>query len=267
MKMIHQILKPSGILQQFISCYHIMETDNPIDFFPKHRIYTYGSIVLVFHYNNPSLFQKRNELPYIEPRTVICGQQTNYYDLALAGKTGMIFIIFKPFGAGMFFEMPMNEIENDNIGLEYIIKRDTLLIEDKLQKSKSNHQRIKSIEDFLLKRLTQNYKNHNQISATFKPIDNSKGQISIKTLAEISCLSIKQYERKFSELVGTNPKQYIRIVRFQDVLQKKKNNFYNSYTSIAFDCGYYDQAHFIHDFKTITDLSPKEFFERQNLEY
>ena len=267
MKMLHQIIKPVGILQQFISCYHIMETDDPVDFFPRHRIYTYGSVVFVFHYNNPSLFQKRNELPYIEPRTVICGQQTNYYDLALAGKTGMIFIVFKPYGAGMFFKMPMNEIENENIALKFIIKNDALVIEDKLHAAKSNRQRIECIEDFLLKRLKQNYKNHEQISIIFKAINNYKGQISIRTLAEISCLSIRQFERKFSELVGSNPKQYLRIVRFQDVLQKKKDNCYKSYTSLAFECGYYDQAHFIHDFKTITDLSPKKFFETQNSDY
>lgn len=267
MEMLHQIVKPNGILHQFISCYHIMETDYPVDFLPRHRIYTYGSIVLVFHYNNPSLFQKRNELSYIEPKTVICGQQTNYYDLALAGRTGMIFIVFKPFGAGVFFKIPMNEIENENIALEYIINNNTLEIEDKLQAAKSIHQRIELIEDFLLKKLIKNYKNHKQISTAFKTINDHEGQISIRTLAEISCLSIKQFERKFSEFVGLNPKQYLRIVRFQNVLQKKKNNFHRNYTSLSFDCGYYDQSHFIHDFKIITDLSPKEFFETQNSDY
>ena len=265
--MLHQIIKTAGILQQFIKSYHIMETNYPIDFLTKHRVYTYGSIVLVFHYNNPSLFQKRNELPYIEPKTVICGQQTSYYDLALAGKTGMIFIVFKPFGAGVFFKVPMNEIENGNVALEYIIKNEALEIEDKLQKAKSIHQRIKLIEDFLLKKLIQNYKDHEQISAMFKTINDHEGQISISTLADVSCLSIKQFERKFSEFVGLTPKKYLRIVRFQNVLQKKKNNCHKSYTSLSFDCGYYDQAHFIHDFKTITDLSPKEFFETQNSGY
>ena len=263
----HQVIKPSGILQQFINCYHIMETDNPVDFLPKHRIYTYGSIVLVFHYRDPSVFQKRNEPAYIEPRSVICGQQTSYYDLALAGKTGMIFIVFKPYGAGMFFKTPMNEIENNNVALEHIISAEALIIEDKLQTAKSNQQRIELIEDFLFNMVRNNYKKHNQISKVFKAIDNSKGQIAIRTLSEIYCLGIKQFERKFSELVGLNPKHYLRIVRFQDVLQKKKDNGNRSYTWLAFECGYYDQSHFIHDFKIITDLSPKEFFETQNIGY
>jgi hypothetical protein len=108
--MIHQVIQPSGILKKYIRSCHLTETDNPVNFFPKNRIYTYGCIVLVFRNSHPSLFQKRNELPYVEPQTVFCGQQTNYYDLALTGKTGMIFILFQPFGAGTFFKMPMNEI-------------------------------------------------------------------------------------------------------------------------------------------------------------
>jgi AraC-like DNA-binding protein len=265
MNTLHQIIKPAGVLSHFISDYHIIETDCPIDFLPKHRIYTYGSIVLVFHYNNPSLFQKRNEQPYIEPKTVICGQQTQYYDLALAGKTGMILVIFRPFGAGMFFKMPMSEIKNDNIALEYIIKSEALEIEDKLRTAKSKHLRTTLIEDFLRKRVTHSHTNCHRMSTVFEALYKYSGQISIGRLAEISCLSVKQFERKFSELVGLNPKQYLRIARFQDVLQKKKSICYLNYTSLACACGYYDQSHFIHDFKSVTDLSPKEFFAAQNI--
>lgn len=265
--MFHQLIEPSGILKQYVHSYHIMETDNCMDFFPKHRIYTYGCIVLVFHYSNPSLFHKRNEPPYIEPRTVLCGQQTNYYDLSLAGKTGMIFIIFQPFGTAMFFKMPMNEIENQNVAFECIVNKEASEIEDKMLDAESNLERIKLIEEFLLKKLIQNNKDYKQIISTFGAINHYKGQISIKTLAEISCLSVKQFERRFSELVGLNPKQYLRIVRFQNVLQMKKCKYFNNYTSLAFDCGFYDQSHFIHDFKTITDLPPKEFFETQGLNF
>jgi AraC-like DNA-binding protein len=265
--MLHRIFKPSSILRQHIDSYHIMESDNPIDFLPQHRIYAYGKVVLVFHYRNPSLFQKRNEPPYVEPRTVLCGQQTSYYDLALAGKTGMIFILFKPFGAAMFFKMPMNEIKNENIALENIIGNKALEIEDSLRTAASNNKRIKTVEAFLLENLMHSGNNNKHMSSALAAINIFGGQITVKKLAEISCLSPRQFDREFSEFVGLNPKQYLRVVRFQDVLQKKKNNSYGSYTSLAFDCGYYDQPHFIHDFKTITDLAPKEFFATQNLDY
>ena len=86
----------------------------------------------------------------------------------------------------------------------------------------------------------------------------------MKQLAASSCLSIKQLERIFPAFVGLRPKQYLRIARFQKILQLRNSEHFENYTSLAYDCGYYDQAHFIHDFELITDLSPREFFKNQN---
>ena len=253
------------MLREYIRNYHLMESEGPDRFLPKRRIYTYGCVVLVFHYDQPSLFQERNKSAYIEPRTVICGPQTNYYDLALSGKTGMIFVIFQPYGAGMFFQMPINEIVNQNIAFELLIKKDAWEIEDKILHAQSVQERIKLIDDFLLERLIQNNRKSDQIAAAFATLHHCQGRVTVKQLAASSCLSIKQFERKFPTFVGLSPKQYLRIVRFQKVIQLRNNDHFSNYTSLAYDCDYYDQSHFIHDFKSITDLSPREFFKNQNL--
>ena len=262
--MIHKIIKPSEILRPYIRDYHVMESDEPKKLLPKRRIYTYGCTVLVFHYNQPSLFQERNNSAYIEPRTVICGPQTNYYDLALAGKTGMILVIFQPYGAGMFFKMPISEIVNQNIAFELLVKKDAGEIEDKILHARSVQERIKLIDEFFIKELIQNNRNSDQIVAAFATLNNCQESITVKQMAETSCLSIKQFERKFPAFVGLNPKQYLRIARFQKAIQLRKSEYFENYTSLAHDCGYYDQSHFIHDFKMITDLPPKEFFKNQN---
>jgi AraC-like DNA-binding protein len=194
---------------------------------------------------------------------VICGQQTGYYDLALSGNTGMIFVVFNPCGAGLFFETPMNEITNQNLAFEHLVKEEAYVIEDQIQNANSTQERIKIIEDFLIRKLIRNHRNYNHIILIFNLINKSKGSISVKKLAESSCLSIKQFERKFSELVGLNPKRYLRIVRFQNILHIRESKFFEDFSALAIDCGYYDQSHFIHDFKEITDLSPKAFFEMQ----
>jgi AraC-like DNA-binding protein len=86
----------------------------------------------------------------------------------------------------------------------------------------------------------------------------------VKQLAADSCLSIRQFERIFPAFVGLSPKQYLRIARFQKIIQLGNSGHFDNYTSLAYDCGYYDQAHFIHDFRPITDLSPREFFNNKN---
>lgn len=262
--MIHKIIKPSEMLRPYIRGYHVMESDEKDKFLPKRRIYTYGCVVLVFHYGYPSFFHERNKSAYIEPRTVVCGPQTNYYDLALAGKTGMILVIFQPFGAGMFFRMPINEIVNQNIAFDLFVNKEAGKIEDKILHAGSVRERIKLIDDFLLERLIKNNRNSDRISAAFAILHHCHERVTVKQMAASSCLSIKQFERNFPAFVGLSPKQYLRIARFQKAIQLRNSEHFDNYTGLAYDCGYFDQSHFIHDFKIITDLSPKEFFRTQN---
>jgi AraC-like DNA-binding protein len=259
--MFQQVINPTGLLKQFIDYYYVLETNNLVDFVPKQRVYPYGYVILVFHYGQPSIFQKRNEAQTIEPRTVICGQQTSFYDLSLAGKTGMIMVVFRPYGAGMFFKMPMNIIANRNITLEHLVKQEAFELEDKILNAGTIQERIMLIENFLIDKLAQCDQNGKQIISVFDKINYCKGLISVKQLAEASFLSVKQFERKFSGLVGLMPKQFLRIVRFQNTLQMRNHKRFEDYTALAYQCGYYDQSHLINEFKLITGSAPKEFFE------
>ena len=254
-----EFVEPIGILKKFVRHYCIVETNNPVDFMPYDRVFPNGNITMVFHYASPSKFKQRNGMEYTEPDMVICGQQHNYYDLSLAGKTGMIFIVFKTHGAQSFFNFPILEISNQNLSMHDIAKDESRELADKMYLSKSNQQRIIHLENFLLKRL-QVYKDFSRMEEAVKIIEQSKGQIRTRALAQEVCLGIKQFERIFSNHVGLNPKKYISIVRFQQVLQMSKKQANTDLCQLAFDNGYYDQSHFIHDFKRITDVAPREFF-------
>ncbi|MFH1000399.1 MAG: helix-turn-helix domain-containing protein, partial [Bacteroidota bacterium] len=89
------------------------------------------------------------------------------------------------------------------------------------------------------------------------------GQIKTQKLSQEVCLGIKQFERIFSNYVGINPKKFTSIVRFQNILQMKKNTNELNLSQLAFDNGYYDQAHFIHDFRSLTGLAPRDFFNNK----
>ena len=252
-------IKPTGILSKYIQNYFIVETDDSIDFLPKERVYPTGNATMVFHYGSPSKFQKKNSSKYIEPNLVICGQQTNYYDLSLSGKTGMILIVFRPHGVKSFFNFPITELLNENLSLQDLINNEAIELEDKLFNSPNNRQRITHLENFLIKRLIHNNE-FERVEHAIKIIENSKGQIKTQDIAHEVCLGIKQFERTFSKYVGINPKKYASIVRFQNVIQMKRKHKNSSMFQLAFDNGYYDQSHFIHDFKSLTGFTPKAFF-------
>lgn len=252
-------IKSTGILSKYINNYFIVETDNSEDYLPNERVYPCGYATLVFHYGSPSIFQKKDSIKNIEPNLVICGQQTSFYDLSLSGKTGMILIVFKPHGVKSFFNFPITELLNENLSLHDLLNNETIELEDKLFNSPNNRQRITLLENFLIKRLIRNDE-FERVEYALEIIENSKGQIKAQDIAHEVCLGIKQLERTFLKYVGINPKKYASIVRFQNVIQMRRKHKNSSMFQLAFDNGYYDQAHFIHDFKSFTGLSPKEFF-------
>jgi transcriptional regulator GlxA family with amidase domain len=83
--------------------------------------------------------------------------------------------------------------------------------------------------------------------------------VNIFNFADNYCLSLRQFQRRFKELSGFPPKLYARIIRFGAAMQRYGNNF-RSLTDIAYECGYYDQSHFIHDFKEFSGYHPKQYF-------
>lgn len=253
-----EYIEPIKILSKYIKNYFIVETDNSINYLPKERVYPCGYATMIFHYGSPSKFQKKNSSKYIEPNLVVCGQQSNYYDLSLSGKTGMILIVYRPHGVKSFFNFPITELLNENLSLKDLINNEVIELEDKLFNAPNNKQRIAHLENFLIGRLIYNNE-FERIEQAIKMIENSKGQIKAQNIAYEVCLGIKQFERTFSKYVGINPKKFASIVRFQNVIQMNGKDK-RSLSQLAVDNGYYDQSHFIHDFKSLTGLTPKVFF-------
>lgn len=255
-----ETIQPNGILKNHIKNYVVVETGSAMDFMPENRVFPCGLVSLVFHYGSPSKFKHKNEKAYVEPSFVICGQQQSYYDLALAGKTGMVLVFFKPQGVQSFFKLPMSELSNQNLALQDLLKDEASELEEKLFKSKNNTERIALLEAFLLKRL-EHKKDFDRISHAIRLIEQSKGQVRTRQLASEVCLGIKQFERIFSQQVGLNPKKFSGIIRFQNVVQTKQKFKSMGMYQMAIEHGYFDQSHFIHDFKSLTGLTPAAFFK------
>jgi AraC-like DNA-binding protein len=69
-------------------------------------------------------------------------------------------------------------------------------------------------------------------------------------------LSPKRFIERFKAQVGVQPKRYCRILRFQRALARAEQGGGVDWTRVAVDCGYFDQAHFIHDFRSFAGITP-----------
>lgn len=87
----------------------------------------------------------------------------------------------------------------------------------------------------------------------------SGGLISIKELADRLHYSERYIHEVYKERMGMSPKNFARIMQFQQALMQLENADIEGWTSFSADYGYYDQAHFCKEFKKNTGMSPKKF--------
>ncbi len=247
-----EIIQPSPVLAPYVKHYWFLKTDSVSQ--ATQRVTPTGFISLVFH-RGESLYSVQNKESH--PSAFLSGQETAYSDLVYSGKVDMISVVFQSIGAKAFFRMPMNEIRELNVSIDAL--SDPALCELEKQLSEAdNPTSVRHIEHFLLKRLyrAEEY-NFKRLASVIQSINS--GQMEIAMLANTACLGYKQFKRVFTEYIGANPKDYLRIVRFQRALYTLQINPQMSLTQLAYECDYCDQSHLIKEFKLFSGYTPGEY--------
>jgi len=246
-------IQPSPLLSPFVKHYWFMTIKSDVQ--DTERVIPTGMMSLVFHRGNRIFSESENRW---QPRAFISGHGISYTDLSYRGCIDMIFVEFHPAGAKAFFKMPMIELYNQAVAIDNL--NDPLLVEleECLFNTANPETCVFLIENYLKKRLYQlDIHNLKRINAVMQSI--YKGQQNIDMLAQTACFGYKQFKRLFSDYIGANPKDYLRIVRFQKALHILQNQPNINLTQLSFDCGYYDQSHCIKDFKQFSGYTPSEY--------
>jgi AraC-like DNA-binding protein len=251
-------IKPTGILSQYIRHYWILEADES-EGEVSERVIPTGNIELMFHYKKPFIVKSKGEVRE-QPRVIISGISSNYSDVTTRGESGVIAVKFFPYGACNFFNFPLHEIENLSINLNDVYSGHIRLVEEQIQEAKTLNERIFIVEKFLLEFFTPVYNDDILfIKRGVSLINQYKGQINPTHLSSLLAITGKSLERKFSAFLGKTPKQFIKIIRFQEVIRSLSYTGKKSLTEVAYENGYYDQSHFIKDFKSLSGYTPGEF--------
>ncbi len=258
------IAKPSKILEPYINRYWFIENILSEGEQYVQRIIPSGLTELTLYINaKPSIVAEKRSF---EDNFILSGHQTDFYDLQICSNLSVFSIVFQPQGLMNFFNLPLAKLDNHNIPLKYLNKKLEQDILPQLLDARYFEKRVQIVESYFFDLLKEN-RNHfefRRISHIANIIKKTHGKVSIDTLASEACLSRKQFERNFSEFIGSTPKQYLKTVRFQlSLFLKSQQNGLNM-TDIAYDSGYYDQSHFINEFKSLTGMTPKQYFDTNN---
>lgn len=254
------IAMPSLLLSRFVKHYWTLENCLPGGQQHIQRIVPNGMTELMFYLSDRPVTD--DAARSINENTVITGQLGSFYDIRVSGKLSLFSIIFKPQGLSMFFDIPVNELYNQNVPLKFIFKYDTDELETRLFEATTFTARIKIVERYLLKLLQKKGEtyNYDRIGHSIQIINQSKGNVSIDHLASETCLGRKQFERVFTRYIGTTPKQFLKTIRFQYAVHTKSMDMSVNLTALTYSCGYYDQSHMISDFHKLTGMTPTQYF-------
>jgi AraC-like DNA-binding protein len=253
---------PSTYLAPYVQCYWILRA--PINPFPgSERLIPDGNIELIFNFGAPYRRRSEADSQFIKGSHLV-GERTEYYLIEQLGEINHLAVRFKPGGLYPFVRLPLVELTQQAIEVDVVFGPTIGEVEEQLFEAGDDLQRVDLLERFLLAQLNRVDRQEPLIQRLVAEIMQTGGQLSITTLAGQFGVSYKQVERKFLAVVGVSPKFYSKIVRFLAVFDHMKSGSYRDWNSVAFSCGYYDQAHFIRDFKQFTGLTPGQFFGRQH---
>jgi AraC-like DNA-binding protein len=193
-----------------------------------------------------------------QPQAFLSGQGTSYTDLSYQGVIDMVVVNFRPAGAKAFFKMPLIELNDQSVNVDALSDPQLVELEKRLYDALDPNACVSIIENFLYKRIDQlETYNLKRINAVVQSI--YRGEQNIDLLASAACLGYKQFKRIFADYIGAKPKDYLRVVRFQKALYTLQIQPDICLTHLAYDCSYYDQSHFIKEFRRFSGYTPTEY--------
>ena len=256
--MVTRFYEPHISLQEFVQCIMVIhaEVDSkaaaivcPYPPSPQNSIF--------FYINDPIKVQKEGAQDFLEqPRSVIVGPMVTKVLIDINNSHKAVRVGFHPGGLHRLLRLSMAEMLDGDFDATDVFGPQMKQVNEQLQEAKDFDEIKNVVEKFLLQKAAS-LKQALPFDAAMLQLVQTNGNMSIEKVAYNACLSLRQFERVCKERIGMSPKMYARIIRFSKAYRMRENNPQLSWTSIAHHCGYFDQMHFIRDFKDFTGALPK----------
>ena len=195
------------------------------------------------------------------PSAFITGSHTASYVSDIAADEPVMAVHFRPGGAYPFFGIPLSDLENTHVGLDQVWGRDGRELHERLIEAPSTTDRFSILEKFLLSRPWSSVYRHPGVTAAMAAIEDNPS-IRMADIRELVGMSTKPLIALFRAEVGLSPKAYARVRRLQAALRLLNAGSAGG-ARIAADVGYFDQAHFVREFRSFTGMTPTQYTEQR----
>lgn len=261
----YQTYQPHPNLTPLIKCYWTLEV--PADFeAPKQRIISDGCLEMAFVLGDDIKRYTSENTYVLQPRAMVIGQITEPFFIQPTGYVNTFAVRFYPYGFANFINTPIKELSNTEKPIAHLFDNSAARrVEQRIIEAKDTKERIAIIEHFLLDELNRKTTVDKIVQTTIEALISTSGSKSINRILKSDDAKRRQLERKFASQVGLSPKQLAKVIRLQAALKMLLNEKSEKLSSIAYESEYYDQAHFIRDFKEFTGTSPAAFLDDKSM--
>ncbi len=174
------------------------------------------------------------------------------------GAQHVLVVRLKPAGAHILFDVPMHELANGFVELDEVNPEIKRWLPAELYNS-DWEARFSIIDSIVAQRLDRSRAQALRTAWAWQKLRDADGILSIRSLANEAGCSQKHLIAQFRDYVGIPPKAVARLMRFNRAVKSIERGGPPDWVRLALDCGYYDQAHFVRDFKAFAGCTPTEF--------
>lgn len=259
-------IEPHPDLEEFIECYWMMYSNDAEPIVEK--IIPDGFTEIIFNYRDVYKSKISGEWNLQSPN-LLAGQLKTFFYLQNTGATGSVAVKLKPAALTQLFGLSMDQYVDKIVDLDSFsnpklkqLKKHVLTYLN--HGSHIQEHFIKPMLDDCFTALIQNAA-ENPLKAPLDLIFSSHGLVTVAEMVAVAGVGERQLERLFKKYIGLSPKYYARIIRFNYIFKLIKSKK-DSWAAIVYQSGYYDQSHFIQNFKAFTGEDPSSyFFEKENM--
>jgi AraC-like DNA-binding protein len=188
----------------------------------------------------------------------LVGQALSVTNRYIHGHFMVVQILFQPGALYRLTGIPGAVVNDQYIDAGCVFPKDIHLVNEAFFNARDYLEIVQIANTFVAKLAARAKKDSHPVDMTCQYLL-ANPAVSLDHLAKKSFLSTKQFERKFVERTGVNPKVFSRLVRFDRAFREKNLSPHTDWLTIAFDCGYYDYQHLVRDYKDFTGMKPTDF--------
>lgn len=253
---------PDKELELFIDCYWIVEDDNTTP--RQQKIVPDGFNEIIFHLGDPYRIRLYDQWE-LQSDSLLAGQIRKHFYLENTGRSDIVGIKLKPTALTYLFGLNMYQFADKVVDLSSGLGTHFSDAANQLRAIKDHNEKINVLNNHFRKLLPGKPFLETAADRAADIIFAQHGMIPVSAIARVAGVGERQLENLFKKYIGLSPKFYTRIIRFNYIFSLIQENN-QSWTGIAFEASFFDQSHFIRNFKDFTGENPSDYsFDEKNL--